>query len=161
MKALTIWQPWASLIIGGVKPYEFRSWPAPRAIRGDRIAIHAGARPVRKSEIADLILRLRSTEAWSTCLRMPEALPLLEEWHTNPSRLPLSSIVGTAILGVPIRSHEIVGEFGGVINDSDRDDHCNWAWPLISVQSATPIVPAKGAQGFWNWAAPREMMVQP
>jgi len=28
MKALTIWQPWASLIMAGYKPYEFRGWPA-------------------------------------------------------------------------------------------------------------------------------------
>lgn len=27
MKALTIWQPWASLIARGVKQYETRSWP--------------------------------------------------------------------------------------------------------------------------------------
>lgn len=26
MKALTVWQPWASLIIMGAKPYEFRKW---------------------------------------------------------------------------------------------------------------------------------------
>ena len=55
MKALTIWQPWASLIIAGVKPYEFRGWYPPASIIGRRIAIHAGARPVRKAEIAELI----------------------------------------------------------------------------------------------------------
>ena len=151
MKALTIWQPWASLIVGGVKPYEFRGWAAPHAIRGQHIAIHAGARPVRKNEIADLILRLRSPAAWSTCLRMPEALPMLEAWHTNPSRLPLASVIGTALLGEPCKSFEIVGEFGGVINDSDRDEHCNWAWPLTDIQAVEPMVPARGAQGFWDW----------
>lgn len=39
MKALTIKQPWASLIIEGYKEYEFRSWKT--NYRG-RIYIHAG-----------------------------------------------------------------------------------------------------------------------
>ncbi|WP_454919263.1 ASCH domain-containing protein [Xanthobacter sediminis] len=150
MKALTTWQPWASLIIAGVKPYEFRSWPAPRGIVGQRIAIHAGARPVRKAEIADLITRLRGDEPWTTALK-PEALELLERAHTAPGALPLSCIVGTAILGEPVRSNRILGEFGAVPNDSDRDEHCNWAWPLTGIEPLTPPVPARGAQGFWDW----------
>ena len=89
--ALTVWQPWASLIVAGVKPYEFRGWPAPRAYRGAEIAIHAGARPVRRAEIADLILRLLDqNQAWTTCLK-PEALPMLQRWYSSPSLLPLRS----------------------------------------------------------------------
>ncbi|MCA0027385.1 MULTISPECIES: ASCH domain-containing protein [unclassified Mesorhizobium] len=150
MKAVTIWQPWATLIIAGVKPYEFRSWPAPGALRGQRIAIHAGARPVRKAELADLIIRLRSPDAWSTALK-PEALAMLERWHSNPFALPLASIVGTAVLGQPVRAFDIVSEFGAKLNDSDRDQHSNWAWPLTEIEPLKPIQPIKGLQGFWNW----------
>jgi len=153
LKALTVWQPWASLIVAGVKPYEFRGWPAPRSVRGKEIAIHAGAMPVRRSEIADLIVRLRSTDAWTTGLK-PEALPLLERWHASPGLLPLSSVLGTAILGDPKRAYDIVEELGGHVNDSDRDDHSNWAWPLTEVRPVEPIAPAKGAQGFWDWRKP-------
>lgn len=39
MKALTVKEPWASLIINGYKEYEFRSWKT--NYRG-RILIHAG-----------------------------------------------------------------------------------------------------------------------
>ena len=39
LKAITIWQPWAELIIRGFKQYETRSWPT--HYRG-KIAIHAG-----------------------------------------------------------------------------------------------------------------------
>lgn len=150
MKALTIWQPWASLILAGVKPYEFRSWPAPRALCDTRIAIHAGARPVKRPEIADLIVRLKSGEAWTTALK-PEALPLLERWHASPAVLPTASVLGTAVLGNPVRAEAIVAEFGGPVNDSDRDQHSNWAWPLTEIERVEPIVPAKGAQGFWEW----------
>lgn len=58
---LTVWQPWATLIAEGFKPYEFRGWPAPRSLIGKRIAIHAGARPVRKDEVRQLLLQLQSS----------------------------------------------------------------------------------------------------
>ena len=54
MKALTIWQPWASLIIAGAKPYEFRGWRAPRALIGQRIVIHAAARKIDRDEVCAL-----------------------------------------------------------------------------------------------------------
>lgn len=153
MRALTIWQPWASLIIAGAKPYEFRGWPAPKFVQGERIAIHAGARKVKREEIADLILRLRGGEAWTTALRPAIAMPLLERWHANPGALPLSSVLGSAVLGTPVLSWKVVGEFGHVVNDSDRDEHANWAWPLTDIVPMEPIVPATGAQGFWRWVA--------
>jgi hypothetical protein len=150
MKALTVWQPWATLIIAGVKPYEFRGWAAPKSIVSQRIAIHAGARKVKVSEIDDLIVRMRLYD-WSTGLKS-EALPLLENWLDNPLRLPLSSLVGTALIGEPKRSWEVAGEFGGLVNDSERDDHSNFAWPMLDPRPCEPIIPMRGAQGFWDAA---------
>lgn len=43
MKALTLHQPWASLIAVGAKKIETRDWRPPVTIRpGTRFAIHAG-----------------------------------------------------------------------------------------------------------------------
>ncbi len=43
MRVLTVKQPWATLIARGVKAFENRSYPPPRAIAdGTRFAIHAG-----------------------------------------------------------------------------------------------------------------------
>ena len=42
MKALTISQPFASMIISGIKWVENRTWSAPSSVVGQRIAIHAG-----------------------------------------------------------------------------------------------------------------------
>jgi len=41
MKAISLWQPWASLIACGDKPYETRHWAPPRELIGQTIAIHA------------------------------------------------------------------------------------------------------------------------
>lgn len=39
MRAITLWQPWASLVAVGAKKYETRSWPAPKSLKhGDLLA---------------------------------------------------------------------------------------------------------------------------
>lgn len=45
MKALTLWQPWATAIALGLKQYETRAWFA--SYRGD-LAIHAAKKPITK-----------------------------------------------------------------------------------------------------------------
>lgn len=143
MKALTIWQPWATLIVAGAKPYEFRRWPAPRFVRGQRIVIHAGARPVRVAEVRAIILRIMRGDS---ALDPEVAMPILERVKHAPKCLPLAAGLGTAILGEPQRATELFPD------DPDVDPHV-WGWPLTDIQPFEPFVPARGAQGFWNWTA--------
>ena len=42
MRALTLYEPWATLIAEGHKQFETRNWRPPAARIGERIAIHAG-----------------------------------------------------------------------------------------------------------------------
>jgi hypothetical protein len=155
LPACTIYQPWASLIVAGCKPYEFRGRPSPKRYDGQRIALHAGARQIVPCEIVDLLRRLRSSDAWSTGLKPGPAIDLLERVLREPGILPLGSIVGTAVLGKPRPAYEIAAEFGGRVNDSDRDQHAMWAWPMLDVEPVMPVVPARGAQGFWWWQLTR------
>lgn len=145
MPAITVWQPWASLIAIGAKPYEFRRWPAPKAIVGRRIAIHAGARKMRREEIQDLLLRVEDPDS-GHALVAHLAKPLLHTALTSPGKIELSHVVCTAILGEPKRATTLYP-------DSDRVDHHIWGWPLTDIQALQPPVPARGAQGFWKWAA--------
>jgi hypothetical protein len=153
VKALTIWQPWASLIIAGSKPYEFRGWRPPRSIIGQRIAIHAGARSIRRDEVLVLLNQLYDPRYGQPCLHAPLALPLLELAERNPNVMPLSHVLGTAVLGEPKRGDECAREFGEEAgNDSDREGTFNWGWPLTEIDRLIPPVPARGAQGLWDWA---------
>jgi hypothetical protein len=158
MKAITIWQPWATLILQGAKPYEFRGWKPPKSLIGQRIAIHAGARPIRRDEIDVLRLQLRDPDRYGQpCLHAPLAVPVLDIALTNPKAglLPLSHVICTAILGEPKPGNECAKEFGEHAgNDSDRDGTFNWGWPLTEIDRLFPPVPARGAQGFWNWSGP-------
>lgn len=44
MKAITLYEPWATLMAIGAKVIETRSWPIPPALIGEPIAIHAASK---------------------------------------------------------------------------------------------------------------------
>ena len=136
MKALTIWQPWASMIVGGWKPYEFRNWAAPASIVGQRIAIHAAKRPIKAGELRDIMDYVCSPDGQRDGID-PACMDLLEQtWIRD--ELPRSAVLGTALLGKPdIAARNTVG--------------VRYAWPMMAVESFAKPIPAKGAQGFWEW----------
>lgn len=157
VKALTIWQPWASLIIAGAKPYEFRGWRCPTAMVGQRIVIHAAARPLDAMDTATLLRVLIEPrwqeEARRTCLIWEKAVPILERAVLH--RLPRGCGIGTAVLGEPRLGTEIAAEFDvSRANDSDRDEHANWGWPMLHVKQWSEPVPMRGRQSFWVWPEP-------
>jgi hypothetical protein len=124
MKAITVWQPWASLIIIGAKPYEFRNrsylayinHPPP----GERIAIHAGAQPIRPVEVKDLLFRIGGRED-TTGLIVERAEQLLDRIRAahRCRALPLGAVLGTAIIGTPCSAETI---FGGSRGDAAPQD---------------------------------------
>ena len=151
MKALTLHQPWASLIEDGCKRYETRSWAPPADLIGQRIAIHAGAK--RSSEQANLA----------------------RDWGMDD--LPLGAVVCTARL---VAAHLVWVEHrdpdgslwataakGSIESDADPDydllahtfpideygDYSpgRWAWRFDQVIQHDPPVPARGYQGLWEW----------
>lgn len=161
MKAITVYQPWASLIIAGAKPYEFRGWnPRERGAGyaryiGQRHVIHAAKRRIQSDEVQDLIdaLEQGGIAAASTCLWREPALPVLRA--ALAGELPLSAGLGTAVLGEPKSGFEIATDFGvPLANDSDRDAEANWGWPMLDVQAWAEPVPMRGLQGFWGWPTP-------
>ena len=151
MYALTVWAPWSSLIIEGWKAYEFRGWDYRRRrpdLVGRRIAIHAGARPVKRRELEDLLDRLKRKQS-----RVSEAaVPFLEQLHLSPGLVPLAAVLGTAVLGKPIECRTLFGSGVLTYPDSDRVEHQAWAWPLSQIERFPVAVPARGAQGFWHWS---------
>jgi hypothetical protein len=64
-----------------------------------------------------------------------------------PRVVEIAAGLGTAVLG---RARNAGTIFGRTVEDSDRG-HFNWAWPLTDIQPWSPPVPARGAQGFWNY----------
>ena len=124
MMAITIWQPWASLIL-------------------------AGARAMNREDLSALIYELVSgIDNHSLIPKI--ALPILERAHTVPGCLLRSSILYTAILGEPIRAVDWAKQRRP---GRDREDisETAWGWPLTRIEALERMVPASGAQGFWAW----------
>jgi hypothetical protein len=150
MKALTIWQPWASLILIGAKPFEFRRWDyrtRERAIEDQRIVIHAGARAIVPAEIDDIIGRVNER---ISSLIPEKAMPLLERLRSaykGQGVVELSAGLGTVRLGKPRHVSSLFNSPA----DSDRIDHHMWAWPMLDIEPFAAPVPCRGAQGFWTW----------
>ncbi len=151
MKVLTIFQPWASLIVLGAKPYEFRGWDYAtrfRSLVGQRVVIHAACRPIKHREICDTLERIAADES---SLVKEIAVPLLErvrDAHKCRGVLETGAGLGTAILGRP---ESVTTLFADKVADSDRLDHSLFAWPLTEINRWAEPIPMRGYQGFWNW----------
>lgn len=160
IKVLTLWQPWATLIMVGAKPWEFRGWSyVARGVGvkpGDTIGIHAGARPIKPAEVRDLLARL-DDPVGSTGLIPAIARPLLERLDGTPKCrgvIEQSALLGTATIGAPVLSADVKPEWAALIADSDRLEHSNYAWPMTDIRRFAEPIFVGGHQGFWNFSLP-------
>ncbi len=174
MKAITIWQPWASLLAYGGKQFETRSWAT--SYRGP-IAIHAASIKVPQvlkklfpageySDTSDYRAKKRFLDAVAKGLG---GIYTTEELMEAMSKLPTGSVVATANLvgchGIgTIETEGIRTEFGYLgggnvatwypITEKERllGDWSlgRYAWEFTDMKQVGPI-PAKGKQGLWEW----------
>lgn len=134
------------------KPVEWRHWNyAERfpSIAGQRIVIHASTRPIKRQEVLDIVARI---EEGTSALKEDIALPLLRrilDAFKCQGVVELSAGIGTAVIERPRRATDFFR--GTTIADSVRIDRHVWAWPLSHIVAFSEPVPARGAQGFWEW----------
>lgn len=163
MKALTLTQPWATLIAIGAKRIETRSWWT--GYRGP-LAIHAAKGP---STIGWMQLQhmCRNVEPFASTLAH-----LIEGEHVA-ERLPLGCVVAIADLVDCVRiatswthrTETLPHTIGRHLDDgtpvlwelTDQEiafgDYTpgRFAWLLDNVRALPVPVPARGAQGLWDW----------
>lgn len=134
MKAISLWQPWASLIAVGAKHIETRHWQPPRALIGQRVAIHAGKRLIE--------LGLLGHPAFAHALA---GYPI----HYG-------AIVCTARLA---NVEPITPDLCRSLSDNELafgDYHAGrYAWHLHDVHPLAVPVPTIGRQGFFDVPDPR------
>lgn len=156
MKAITLWQPYASLIAFGAKPHETRSWGT--SYRGP-IAIHAGLKPAHeldgitskaickafdwpyepyKTDIAPLIRKFPHgaviaiatlTECWQVIKHTATAVILRQSNGIGEDKIPIDTpylMFGDYSIG-------------------------RYIWELADIRVLPIPIPAKGKQGLWNW----------
>lgn len=141
MKALTLTQPWASLVIDGAKRYETRGWSTTH--RGP-LAIHAA-------------------KGWSMddrafCLEMYQAGLI----HVRETGTPLGAVLGIVELEDVFSTDDgPYWDWDARLPDSryteaDLGDYSphRFAWRLRVLERFPEPIPARGMLGLWDWERP-------
>ena len=153
MRALTIYQPWASLIAAGVKQYETRNWATKH--RGP-IAIHAGLKKYNDyGFLGDEVIN-----------KMEAALIASGKSYLIFD-LPFGAVIATAeLVGCWEIAEDPEGPFLCVEWDGKNGDHelivkgdellfgdwtpGRYAFELLNVKLLSTPVYCRGKQGIWN-----------
>ncbi len=154
MKAITLHQPWATLVAIGAKRIETRSWGT--SYRGP-LAIHAGKNTK--------YINVNSRDY--LCDEQP-FFSVLATWMTSKKStdMPVGCIVATCNL-VEVKRIDLVISFAAcksywhnkkewLLHAQERafGDYSvgRYMWLLDDVQILPEPIPAKGSMGFWEWA---------
>lgn len=123
MKAITIKEPWASLIVNGYKKYEFRSWKT--NYRG-KILIHAGM-SIEKDMLGNI-----------------------KDYNIEINK---GAIIGEADLADCILvNEEFDEELRNIDEIVYGNNHINnYAWKLENIKKYDKPIPIKGKLGLWNY----------
>lgn len=138
MKAITIKQPWASLIVHGIKDIENRTWSCPKKYLGQRVLIHSSGKPLNYDNFYDSILTNEQLLA----------LPENKEWKdfsfcTGP-------IIGSVEIIDCVQNHPSIWAEKGVYN-----------WVLANpILYENPIEDVKGKLSFWDYPGIKEVKIE-
>lgn len=151
MYAITLHQPWATLIALEIKTVETRSWPAPERLLGRVIAVHAGKRMVRRpGDRIEQKLRARLGEDWVRTI--PAGAVLVTATLAGMARVEdVDPMTGHAVHDVGTEMGCAVGTRRTLIDPWGNFSAGRWLWFLAEVKALPEPVPAVGRQGFWRW----------
>ena len=155
MKAITLWQPWASLLACGAKMFETRGWVT--KYRGP-IAIHAGLSFDNCFEEQFGLAAHAALKAMLPGFTYMHELPrgyiiavaeLIDVWrvHVHKPGSSTSRIIKT------YDEHFVTGEREITDTEFLFGDFSlgRYAWEFANMQMLDKPIPAKGKQGLWNW----------
>lgn len=138
MKVISIWQPFASLLVGGYKVFETRTWPAPASILGKTIGIAStkGIKPAQRAYFEDV---------WFNVCYDTSGLPPFEE-------LPCGYLLGTVTVdSVELMTEEFMDEVSRGEQAFGFWEVGNYAWRMTNPIKLAEPIPIRGSQGIYEW----------
>lgn len=168
MRALTIWQPWATMIALGWKPIENRGWlPSEKQLKvGERFAIHAAARAIDEDtwDAALLTAHYAGRPMWT-----PDGLSDVERRFLHRCNAVRGMVLCTVEYGGAL---DALVSPGTVLRDdyevrgprtSDRHLLPWWnrsakGWILSNPEQVQPVA-VRGKQGLWH--LPEDVVLTP
>ena len=138
MRVISVWQPYASLLVGGFKRIETRPFPAPSTVLGQRIGIASTKqiKPEQRAAFEDEVFARYYAET---------GLPGFDD-------LPHGFLLGTVLVKTcdPITEDDI--------DDITEEEQCygwfetgRYAWRTLEPEVFPEPIPVRGAQGIWIW----------
>lgn len=171
MKAITIWQPWASLLACGAKKYETRSWKTD--YRGP-IAIHAAKKDVH-SILGDLPYDV-IVPMFASLYKEMEINSGVGDWLEQRQGCIIATaelvniwyIVAHPGTNIDKAKHIAIGaeslstdkhapDFSDYFVPTEKEmlfgdwTPGRYAWELANIQMLSKPIPVKGKQRLWNW----------
>jgi hypothetical protein len=135
LRAISLWNPWAALLLTPFKIHETRGWAPPPAVRGQVIAIHAAKKMLRRDQLDPKLVEL--------CDRV-----FGPDWETE---LPRGALLGTARLA-DYRRVVMPAEVMTTPDDilTGDWDIGRYVWRMTEKVAFARPVPSAGRQGFFN-----------
>lgn len=159
MKTITIKQPWASLIVHGIKDIENRTWPCPKKYIGQRVLIHAGASCLSWYKVQHYLTRAMS--------RAFEKHKLNGEWVRHQ---PTSAIIGSVEIVDCVINHPSIwaeqteGFLTGIkpkLHEFITGKKVIYNWVLVNpIIYENPIKNIKGKLSFWDYPGINEVKIE-
>ena len=168
MKALTLWQPWATLIAIEAKTIETRSWYT--NYRGP-LAIHAAKQTTEDAVGLCVHEPFFGALIGSGFVRNEKNWTGQEYAQLDTTKMPFGAIVATCELVYCIKIEKarkfyrnaLPRMIDGLWLPPDEPELSfgdytpgRYAWILANVKALPEPIPAKGAQGLWEWILPTE-----
>ena len=170
INAITVREPYASLLMLGAKRIETRSWPAPASAIGQRIAIHA-AKGLTIDELWTCYEDSFFDVLTAGGVRLPEQGLLDRSPKAALAAAFLATrgcIVATATLHACRRMPDVsYREMRGMLERAGFPEHelefgdfspGRYGWIVTDVERLAVPVPARGQQGIWQWEMPECVM---
>lgn len=141
MKAITIKQPWASLIVHGIKDIENRTWTCPKKYIGQRVLIHASVRQECYYPF-EVMEHEQEMDFWEK--------GVLDTPGLLKAHQICSAIIGSVEIVDCVQNHPSIWAEKGVYN-----------WVLANpILYAKPIENVKGKLSFWEYPGIKEVKIE-
>ncbi len=141
MKVITIKQPWASLIVHGIKDIENRTWACPKKYIGQRVLIHASTKPDNEPY---RIFNDEQANAIDGCVM--DVVGFYKQ---------TGCIIGSVeIIGCTINHHSIWAE------KTNYYKKPVYNWVLAKPALYENLITAKGKLSFWDYPGIKEVKIE-
>ncbi|HBA70804.1 MAG TPA: 2-oxoglutarate dehydrogenase E1 [Geobacter sp.] len=148
MKAISLWQPWASLIMTGAKKIETRGWPT--KYRGP-LVICAAKGGLSKGELIHQLCFWHFQGGLAPLVGLPLNLTGTSWPGVKAEHLPFGAALGTVDLVDCIPTDKLT--LGQIGTDSPFGDFSlgRFGWILENVRPFDKPMPVVGRQGLFNF----------